>query len=133
LRKISLDEGEQILGEYGLDIMKSGRFGSPTVIVTNKRIFIEEEGNLREYRLNEIKSIRVVQDFGVSSVVARVDGSDVELFKFSNRVRDKVGELYNLLESLVNRGSRVTWISHQASREVGRLSTAAWLIQLISP
>lgn len=133
MRKISLDEGEQILGEYGLDIMKSGRFGSPTVIVTNKRILIEEEGNPREYRLNEIKSVRVVQGFGVSSVVARVDGGDVELFKFSNRVRDKVGELYNLLESLINGGSRVTWISHQASREVGRLSTAAWLIQLISP
>ncbi len=51
MRKIFLDEGEQILREYRLDIIKSGRFGSPTVIVTNKRILIEEEGNLREYRL----------------------------------------------------------------------------------
>lgn len=132
MKKISLDEGEQILGEYEVDLIGDKRFGSSTVTITNKRILIREGENLREYRLNEIKGLRIVQGFGVSSVVAHVNGDEVELFSFSNRVRDRVGELYNLIESLVNGGSNVVWIPQQGSREVGHLSTVAWLIQLIS-
>jgi len=48
-------------------------------VLTNRRLVIECGGNRREYYLASIGGVRLVEGFGINTLVARVNGSEVEL------------------------------------------------------
>jgi len=103
-------------------------------VLTNRRLVIECGGNRREYYLASIGGVRLVEGFGINTLVARVNGSEVELLHFSNRVRDSVGQLYELLASIVD-GSSQDGVpaGSKSRRRVGELDTVRWLVSLIRP
>ncbi|WP_162568984.1 ABC transporter ATP-binding protein [Acidianus sulfidivorans] len=120
----------QPIREFESDLTLDKKFGKLEIKLFNDNLVLDDGKNKMIYDLSKLKNVKLNEGFGINAITAEYDGKDVELFFFTNKVKTKIVELYEILSSITSK----SYLSiEKRSKNTNNQSVIRWLLSLISP
>ncbi|WP_069806701.1 ABC transporter ATP-binding protein [Vulcanisaeta thermophila] len=129
-----MQDHEAPLRKYIVDLTPDYKFGHVNVTLYRDRLLVEYDGKSEIYELSGLRDLRLIEGFGINKVIARYNGSDKVILQFTNRYKEDIMNLLNIIHNL-QMGIDNVVRTNISARENGyrRMYVVKWLLNLIRP
>jgi len=119
----------ETLREFESDLTIDKKFGKLKITLYENKLVLDDGKNRVEYNLKNISNVKLNEGFGINSIVADYEGKKIEILYFTNRVKEKLAELYEILASVTSGN----YLKINKTESKKNQNVVRWLLSLISP